>query len=168
LHARAAADVQASGGDAPFVAAVARLATRKWRISRKVELRSPWSTSQSWLLQPRLAEPPSRLDNGSDHSNWPPRPKSLRPPPHRSRLAGRFGLASSRTTYEYRSHRQISKGNPQSGTELLPSRVIIAALNSTVNVTCCLSTLPFSGSRDAAVPELCQIAIDFFHHRWPV
>jgi hypothetical protein len=35
----------------------------------------------------------------------------------------------------------------------LPNVVIIAFLNSTVNVTCCLSTLPFSGSFDAAVPK---------------
>src|ERR1700722_8899938 len=114
--------------------------------------------SQSWLLQPRLAEPPSRPDNGSGHSSSLPGPKSLRRPPHQTRLAGRFGLASNRTICEYRSHRQISKGNPQSGTELLPSRVIIAVQNSTVNVTCCLSTLPFSGTFDAAVPESVEFA----------
>jgi hypothetical protein len=35
-----------------------------------------------------------------------------------------------------------------------PNSMIIVDLNSTVNVTCCLSTLPFRGTFRAAVPGL--------------
>jgi hypothetical protein len=46
------------------------------------------------------------------------------------------------------------QGIPQRRLRVSPNRMIIVDLNSTVNVTCCLSTLPFRVTFRAAVPGL--------------
>jgi hypothetical protein len=46
------------------------------------------------------------------------------------------------------------QGNPQRRLKVPPNSMIIVDLNSTVNVTCCPTALPFRGTFYPAVPEL--------------
>jgi len=124
---------------------------------------SAWSESQSWILQPRLAKRPGHPDTGSERSSRLRDSKCLRRRQRQSRPAGRSGLASGRTIYEYHSHRQISNGTPKVAWR--HNMVIILALNRTVNVTCWLSTLPFRGSLNAPVPKKYSDDADHSHHR---
>ena len=102
-----ARELQAGASHKRGGAAISR--KRPFPVTRPL---SALSGSRSSILRPRSTGRPSHPGKGTGRSTRLPQSRFFQLWPHRTRLAGRSGLDLSQTTYEYRSHRQISKGPP--------------------------------------------------------